>query len=108
MAQIIYFAWVFGIDRGWKEIHNGAAIQIPTFVKIIMKYIAPAYLLIVFIGFNVQSFAAELKNATSTVGARVALVTIGALLAYLVIVTFMGEKRLRAAGADIDDNTPAD
>ena len=108
MAQIIYFAWVFGIDRGWKEIHNGAAIQIPTFVKIIMKYIAPAYLLIVFIGFNVQSFAAELKNATSTVGARVALVTIGALLAYLIIVTFLGEKRLRAAGADIDDNTPAD
>ena len=108
MAQIIYFAWVFGIDRGWKEIHNGAAIQIPTFVKIIMKYIAPAYLLIVFIGFNVQSFAAELKNATSTVGARVALVTIVALLAYLIIVTFLGEKRLRAAGADIDDNTPAD
>ena len=108
MAQIIYFAWVFGIDRGWKEIHSGAAIQIPTFVKIIMKYIAPAYLLIVFIGFNVQSFAAELKNATSTVGARVALVTIVALLAYLIIVTFLGEKRLRAAGADIDDNTPAD
>jgi SNF family Na+-dependent transporter len=22
-VQIIYFSWVFGIDRGWKEIHAG-------------------------------------------------------------------------------------
>ncbi len=108
MAQIIYFSWVFGIDRGWKEIHNGAAIQIPSFVKIIMKYIAPAYLLIVFIGFNLQSFASELKNATSSLGAKVALLTIGALVVYLFSVTVFGEKRLKAAGADIDDNNPAD
>ncbi len=108
MAQIIYFAWVFGIDRGWKEIHNGAAIQIPPFVKIIMKYVAPAYLLIVFIGFNLQSFAAELKNATASVGARVGLMTIAALVVYLAAVTFMGEKRLKAAGYDIDDTKPAD
>ena len=108
MAQIIAFAWIFGIDRGWKEIHSGAAIQIPPFVKIIMKYIAPAYLLIVFVGFNIQSFSAELKNATATVGARVALFTISALIAYLVIVTWMGEKRLKATGADIDDANPVD
>jgi SNF family Na+-dependent transporter len=108
MAQIIAFAWIFGIDRGWKEIHNGAAIQIPPFVKIIMKYIAPAYLLIVFIGFNIQSFSAELKNATATVGARVGLFTISALIAYLVIVTWMGEKRLKATGVDIDDANPVD
>ena len=107
MAQIIYFAWVFGIDRGWKEIHTGAAIQIPPFVKIIMKYVAPAYLLIVFIGFNIQSFASELKNATATVGARVGLATIVALILYLVVVTAMGEKRLRAAGVDLDDDKPA-
>ena len=108
MAQIIYFAWVFGIDRGWKEIHNGAAIQIPPFVKIIMKYVAPAYLLIVFIGFNIQSFRAELKNALASVGARVGLATIAALVLYLVVVTWMGEKRLKAAGYDIDDNNPED
>ncbi len=107
MAQIIYFAWVFGIDRGWKEIHTGAAIQIPSFVKLIMKYVAPAYLLIVFVGFNLQSFAAELKNATASVGARVGLATIAALILYLVVVTAMGEKRLRAAGVDLDDAKPA-
>jgi len=107
MAQIIYFAWVFGIDRGWKEIHNGAAIQIPGFVKVVMKYIAPAYLLIVFIGFNVQSFSTELKNATASVGARVGLLTILALIVYLVVVTRIGERRLRAAGMDLDDATPA-
>jgi len=107
MAQIIYFAWVFGIDRGWREIHDGASIQIPSFVKFVMKYIAPAYLLIVFIGFNLQSFKAELANATATTGARVALLTILAIVVYLVGVTWVGERRLRAAGVDLDDTTPA-
>jgi hypothetical protein len=34
------------------------------------------------------------------------MLTIAAILAYLVIVTWIGEKRLRAAGVDIDDTTP--
>ena len=38
----------------------------------------------------------------------VAMLTVAALLVYLVVVTWHGEKRLRAAGVDIDDNHPAD
>jgi hypothetical protein len=76
-------------------------------VKIVMKYIAPAYLLIVFVGFNLQSFKAELANATATTGARVALLTILAIVIYLIGVTWVGERRLRAAGVDLDDTTPA-
>jgi SNF family Na+-dependent transporter len=108
MVQIIYFGWVFGIDRGWKELHQGASIQVPGIFKIVMKYIAPLYLIVVFVGFSVQSLAAELKNSWATTGARVGMLTILAILVYLIVVTYIGEKRLRAAGVDIDDNTPAD
>jgi SNF family Na+-dependent transporter len=108
MVQIIYFGWVFGIDRGWKELHQGASIKVPTIFKFIMKYVAPTYLIVVFVGFSVQSLKAELINSWSTTGSRVAMLTIAAILVYLVVVTWIGEKRLRAAGVDIDDNNPAD
>lgn len=108
MVQIIYFGWVFGIDRGWKELHNGASIRVPTIFKFIMKYVAPAYLIIVFVGFTIQSLGEEIKKSFATPGAQAGMVTIAVLAVYLVVVTYKGEKRLRAAGVDIDDNNPED
>jgi len=46
--QIILFGWVFGLEKGWKELHDGAAIRIPGFFKPIFKYVCPAFLLIIF------------------------------------------------------------
>lgn len=107
-VQIIYFSWVFGIERGWKEIHSGAAIQIPTFFKIVMKYIAPAYLIIVFVAFCYQNLGPSLTAAWANTGSRVGVLVIVATLAFLLVVTRIGEQRWRAQGLDIDDNQPAD
>jgi len=43
--EIIMFSYVFGIDRGWKELHNGADIRIPLIFKFIMKWVTPLFLL---------------------------------------------------------------
>ncbi|MDD5492929.1 MAG: sodium-dependent transporter [bacterium] len=43
--EAILFAWVFGMDRAWEEIHKGAAMRIPKFYKFIIKYITPLFLL---------------------------------------------------------------
>jgi SNF family Na+-dependent transporter len=107
-VQIIYFSWVFGIDRGWKELHRGAAMQVPPIFKFIMKYVAPAYLIIVFVGFTLQNFVPSLRAAWATTGARVGVLVCVATLVFLLIVTRKGEQRLRASGLDIDDNTPID
>jgi len=48
--EIILFAWVFGIDKGWQEITEGADIKVPEIFKHIIKYITPIFLLVVFIG----------------------------------------------------------
>ena len=107
-VQIIYFSWVFGLERGWKEIHSGAAIQIPPVFKIVMKYIAPAYLIIVFVGFCIQNLGPSLKAAWANTGSRAAVLSILATLIFLLIVVRMGERRWRAQGLDIDDRQPAD
>lgn len=46
--QIIVFAWVFGVDRGLREAHEGAAIRIPGFFGPIMRYVCPTFLLAIF------------------------------------------------------------
>lgn len=50
LFEIILFAWVFGMDRGWKEINSGADIKIPTVFRFIIKYVTPLFLAAVFIG----------------------------------------------------------
>jgi len=50
MLESILFAWIFGVDRGWKEIHAGADIKIPVIFKFMLKYITPVMLIIIFFG----------------------------------------------------------
>ncbi len=50
LFEIILFSWVFGMKKGWKEITDGADIKVPNIFKFIIKYIAPAFLLAVFVG----------------------------------------------------------
>jgi SNF family Na+-dependent transporter len=50
LAETILFSWVFGIDRGWKELMSGSDLKVPTIYKFIIKYITPAMLLVVFLG----------------------------------------------------------
>ncbi len=44
--EIILFAWIFGIDKSWDELHRGADLRVPTAYKFIIKYITPAYILV--------------------------------------------------------------
>lgn len=48
---IVVFGWVMGIERGWQEAHAGAEMRIPGFYKLVMKWITPAFLLVIFVLF---------------------------------------------------------
>ncbi len=102
MVQIIYFAWVFGIDRGWAELHSGASIQIPPFFKIIMKYVAPLYLIVVFVAFCRSNLGDWVKAVADDWRQQLAIGLILAVTAFLVVCTRIGEKRWKAAGLDLD------
>jgi neurotransmitter:Na+ symporter, NSS family len=63
--QIIVFGWHWGIERGFKEAHQGASIRIPAFFGVIMKWICPVFLLVIFtltvltslFGFDLSTFS---------------------------------------------------
>jgi len=54
MIEVILFAWVFGMKRGWQEMHHGADIKIPILFKFILKYVTPIYLITLLIFWGYQ------------------------------------------------------
>jgi SNF family Na+-dependent transporter len=106
MVQIICFAWVFGIDRGWKEAHEGAHIRIPGFYKFVMKYVTPTYLIVVFVAFCWQNLPDWLQAVADSRERQGAMALIGAVTLLILLCIRTGEKRWRAAGYDIDNRLP--
>ena len=49
--QIILFGWVWGEKNGLDEAADGATISIPSFFGIVIKWITPAFLLVIFVLF---------------------------------------------------------
>ncbi|MBN1445674.1 MAG: sodium-dependent transporter [Candidatus Omnitrophica bacterium] len=46
-VETILFAWVFGIDKAWEEMHSGSDIKIPSVYRFVIKYITPVFLLVI-------------------------------------------------------------
>ena len=54
LAEIVIFAWIFGIDRGWEEITRGADIVVPRLYRFVIKWVTPLFILVVFVGALIQ------------------------------------------------------
>ncbi len=54
VLEIGIFSWIFGIKKGWEEIHKGADIRVPRVFKFIIKYITPLYLIVILVGWTLQ------------------------------------------------------
>jgi SNF family Na+-dependent transporter len=102
MIQIICFSWVFGIERGLKEAHQGAQIRIPRFYGFIMKYVTPTYLLAVFIAFCWQNLADWVRAVADEPLRQGAIALIIGVAVLLVVCTAIGERRWRREGLDLD------
>lgn len=70
--QIIVFAWVMGIPKGFKEASKGASMRIPAIFGPIMKYVTPVFLLgIFFLWVSENIFGYNLITGTASTSAYV-------------------------------------
>lgn len=46
--QVILYGWVLGVDKGFQELDEGASVRVPRFVKYLIKYVSPVFLLMIF------------------------------------------------------------
>ena len=70
LVEIILFGWIFGMDKGWKEINKGAEIKVPIIFKYIIQYVTPLLLGWVFIN-SVPDIIETLNHSAS--GEKIAL-----------------------------------
>lgn len=62
LAEVILFSWVFGLEKGWKEITGGADIRIPTIYRFIIKWVTPFFIMIIFITSLIKPLNGDMED----------------------------------------------
>ena len=98
-VETIIFAWIFGIDKAWDEMHHGAMMRIPRVYKFIIKYVTPLFLLLILGFWFVQDGipVIMMKNIDAAarpfvLGTRLGLVAIFTVLCILVKIAWRKRK----------------
>ncbi|MEP9410461.1 MAG: sodium-dependent transporter [Candidatus Brocadia sp.] len=64
-SEIILFFWIFGSNKAWEEMHRGAEFPIPGIFFFLCRYVTPAILIIIFIGWMIQYGWQEILETSS-------------------------------------------
>ncbi len=98
MIQAILYGWIFGIKKGEQEAHRGAHIRIPHFVQLMLKYVVPVYLLVIFVTFCIQKvpgYAAAVRQDST---AQLSMIFIAVLLGFILLLVHFAGRRWQAEG----------
>jgi SNF family Na+-dependent transporter len=89
--EIVLFAWVFGMENAWKEIHHGADMEVPGIYKFIIKYVTPGFLFVILVVWFYQEGINTILmrgipsgNKPFILGTRAFLIMIFAVIAIMV------------------------
>jgi SNF family Na+-dependent transporter len=94
--EIILFAWVFGIDKGWKELHVSADIRVPGFYKLVIKYVTPVLLVAILVFWAAQEGISTLMMKGVTGADRTVIIVVRLLfLALLATINVLIWRRWR-------------
>ncbi|MBN2227060.1 MAG: sodium-dependent transporter [candidate division Zixibacteria bacterium] len=102
--EIILLAWIFGIDKAWHELHQGADLRVPRVFRFIIKYITPTCLLTILIWWLISDWwdTITMKEVASVdvpyiLGTRLLLLALLGVLAIMVRVAWHRRKLTNAA-----------
>ncbi len=91
LLEVVVFAWIYGIDKGWEQINRGAAIKPWPLSKPVTKYLTPAFLATILIWWLISEVPAKLamegvapEARPYVIGAR--LMVLGLLLGIFALV----------------------
>jgi NSS family neurotransmitter:Na+ symporter len=98
-VEAILFAWVFGMEKAWTEMHIGSDITIPQIYRFIIKYITPAFLLFILGFWFWQDWRGVIllrnihrENIPYIIAIRLMLVVFFAVLVFLVWHSWKNKK----------------
>jgi SNF family Na+-dependent transporter len=95
MIQVILFGWVIGMEEGMKEAHLGAQMTIPRIFRFVIKYVTPAYLLIIFVAWLFQNAPAEVAKIRQGGPVLVTVIAMVAFFAFLNLTIYLAVREWR-------------
>lgn len=102
MIQLCVFSYIFGVSRGIDEAHQGAHIHIPGFYNPVLKFVSPAFLLILFGVFSYSNLPKWIGNVAKEPVAQYAIGLVIACIVALWGMVWIGEKRLEMRNIGIE------
>lgn len=98
MIQTVLYGWVFGIRKGHEELHKGANIRVPWFVQLIIKFIAPVYLLAIFVGVCLTTGDSYVRSLSENPVALGSVGFIGIVFVFLLLLIHIAGRRWEKEG----------
>ncbi|MEY3480007.1 MAG: hypothetical protein RIQ71_782 [Verrucomicrobiota bacterium] len=95
-AQTLIFGWVFGPERGLEELDRGADMRVPRLFTFVIKYISPAYLLIVFVAWAWQDVGGRLDDFSESAAVRWSLLFLAGIFILFLWWIRLAVKRWKA------------
>jgi len=103
MIQVILYSWVFGVEKGFRFANEGADFRLPRLFNFVIRWVSPAYLLVVFILWCKENLPGKIRELKAEGTAGVPLLTIcvigGVFISFTILVNLAG-KRWNAEGRD--------
>jgi len=93
LFEVVLFGWVLGVDAGLKEANRGSALRIPRFFRYIIRYVCPAYLLVILVAFAYRSFPAQARAVAERPVAMLTVLFMLVLFAFLWLLVHLAARR---------------
>jgi SNF family Na+-dependent transporter len=93
MVQVFLFGWVLGVEKGHEELSRGAEIRIPRWVMLVIKYVCPLYLLLVFGAWLCQNAGGYLKSMAHDPVAAMSFALILLVLVFFLLLIAQAVRR---------------
>jgi SNF family Na+-dependent transporter len=95
MVEVVLYAWVFGVEKGYQEAKYGAEMKLPRVFNFVIKYVAPLYLLAVFVFWCIDNLPARAK-AMLDPNNSVVLLSVGVIVAlfiFFLLLIYVASRR---------------
>jgi SNF family Na+-dependent transporter len=96
LFEVVLFGWVVGAERGLEETNRGGELRVPRFVAPIIRYVCPAYLVLILGGFAVQNFPAQARAVGERPAAMLTVLFMAVVFVLLAMLVALAARRWEA------------
>ncbi|MHC5108249.1 MAG: sodium-dependent transporter [Planctomycetota bacterium] len=94
--EVLLFAWIFGVKRGYEEAMRGAEMKIPKIWMFVIKFVSPVYLLVIFYFWCKGALPNYVETMKSQQVPKLAIALVLSVTVFLVILIYLAGKRWNA------------